>query len=154
MIDPISIPKLSYWFIQHSLNQNHAITPTKLLYYLIQTHLWSIYHHNTSLVTESLETWANGPMFATHYHEYKDKWNEMIEFPSRRQPEWLAEEEEQKFLEKIWSQYKRFTDRQIVRILSNEQSFWSEWNYAANPRLKSAIDDTFLHQYMKKQFVS
>lgn len=142
--------KIADYFLS-KYGQEKGITPMKLIKLVYIAHGWYLGITDKTLIDENPEAWKYGPVIASLYHEYKHFGNNPIkkEFSEAVS---LGDEKDEKFLDRIWSVYGKFSGTELSAKTHLFDTPWSKvWNSVKNANyLSLQIPENYIKDYYKK----
>lgn len=99
-----------------------TMTPMKLIKLVYIAHGWNLGLFNKPLINESPQAWKYGPVIPSLYDDFKSYGNQKIEKEVVK-PE--LDENTEKFLNKIWDVYSKYTGIQLSAKTHEPNTPWS-----------------------------
>lgn len=123
---------IAQYFI-NKYGNNGNITPMKIIKLVYIAHGWYLGITNKQLISESPEAWKYGPVIPSVYNKYKSYRNQPI-YPTNNIIDDLGiEQNDQVFLDKIWSIYGKEDGVQLSRRTHQPGTPWSiVWDILKN----------------------
>lgn len=114
------------YFIQKSIDTGGEITPMKLVKLVYLAHGWHLGLKEVPLISEPVEAWKYGPVVPSLYHEFKRYGNRKIESIELNEDYEIVvpDGDNEKFLDKIWEVYGKFSGVELSTITHQKGSPW------------------------------
>ena len=129
--------------------KDNEITPMKLIKLVYIAHGWYLAITDQTLIDENPEAWKYGPVISSLYHEFKHLGNSPIEKKFTKKVK--LEEKAEKFLDKIWEVYGKFSATDLSSKTHQPETPWSKtWNSVKNANyLSLQIPENEIKNYYK-----
>lgn len=126
MYNPIDIAN---YFLK-TYGSKNKITPMKLVKLVYISHGWHLGLTGQALIDENPEAWQYGPVIPTVYHQFKQYGgNAITETYFEPDPGTIIKPEIQRFLNKIWDVYGKFSAIQLSAKTHEPNTPWHiSWN--------------------------
>ena len=141
MYSPLAIAN---YFINKSLATGEKLTPLKLLKLVYLSHGWYLGNTDKPLLGEAVEAWMYGPVIPSVYHAFKNYGRGQIteldyDYRLLTYPQ-IEDDRIQKFLDRIWDIYGKWTGNQLSTLTHEKDSPWYKaWNDRGSSNEKNKI---------------
>lgn len=118
------------FFIKQAIKEGNEITQLQLLKLVYIAHGWYLGMNGEPLLSEGVQAWKYGPVVPEIYHYFKSYGNAPINslaqiFTGEKYiiPE-VTNEDEKRFLDKIWQIYKEFSGLELSTLTHMQGTPW------------------------------
>ncbi len=124
MLNPLQIAN---YFIGKSIQTGNELTPMKLVKLVYIAHGWYLGLSSKPLVNEAVLAWDYGPVIESLYRTFRKYGRNQVTSPENFYgvTQTIENAQIEKFLEKIWQVYGKFSGLQLSALTHQPDTPWS-----------------------------
>ncbi|MBN8626289.1 MAG: SocA family protein [Planctomycetes bacterium] len=142
---------IANWFLSRAARDGDALTQMKLQKLVYIAHGWHLGLYGEPLIMEDVEAWRWGPVIKALYRDFADFGSSPITAISPTLVQ--VDNPTNLFLERVWSQYGKFSAVQLSAMTHAPNTPWS-LNYGGESQTIRTIPSSTIEQHYKEKLAN
>lgn len=143
---PYAAQTIAEWFLIRAASEGECLTQMKLQKLVYFAHGWHLGIYAEPLIADHIEAWRWGPVIKALYSRYADYGSRGL--PSPHEIHGDIDGRTDALLNKIWSEYKKHSARELSAMTHNPNTPWS--NTYEDVRPMRIIPNDLIEQHYKR----
>lgn len=150
---------IANYFLERATQEARAITPMQLNKLVYLAHGWNLGYTGKPLISETVKAWRYGPIIVSVYKKTK-RFGSGGVLGLISSGHWFSQEQnieadDLPLLDKVWTNYARFSGLELSHITHTEDSPWAmAWRQVAGNKTavqETDIDNALIASFYREQ---